>query len=214
MEPNHGSAALGREYPERALIAEQAAAAPVEERYADAPNRAVAYLFDSVLLAAASLVAATVASLVAGPVVRFETGGAVSVDRTMALVDGLLATALSAAYFAGSWTFFARTLGMRLIGSRISTEDGSPLRGRWALVRWAVLCGPLAVAAVATPYLPGVGDLAVDCLVVAWLAVLAASVARSRTKQGLHDRLTGSLLVKRTPVGRPPWSSEEEQPSS
>ena len=44
--------------------------------------------------------------------------------------------------------------------------------------------------------LPDAGDLLFDLPVVAWYAVLLVSVARSPTKQGLHDRAAGTAVVK------------------
>jgi uncharacterized RDD family membrane protein YckC len=201
---------LGERSDESAPLHGAGAKAPCEspvEHYADAPNRCAAFLADALLLAIVSFVAAMALSAAAGPVVRFQTGGTIAVDRGLALADGALATALSAAYFAWGWARRGRTPGMRLVGLRITSRAGSRLTAVTALRRWLVLCGPLAVSAVATPFLGGIGDLVVDLAVLAWYVVLLVSVARSPTKQGLHDRLSGSVLTKRFPSG--PWTPPE-----
>lgn len=207
------AARVGREaWGARTLPASFAApgSGAVELGFADAPNRLVAFAADAVVLALASFLAACAVSVLAGPVIRFERGGTIAVDRTLALVDGLLATALGAVYFTAAWSRLSRSVGLALVGCRISATGGARLPAHRALARWALLFGPLGAAGVSTPFLPGLGDAVVDLLVLVWLGAVLVTVARSPTKQGFHDRIAGSFVTKPLPAAAS-WPGEAEK---
>lgn len=171
--------------------------------YADAPNRAFALLLDAVFLTVIIFVAAIAVSLMIGPAVELDTGAesledGVTLDRTVAIVDAILSLLVSAGYFVGSWVRRGGTPGQRLVRLEVVTEaHGATLTAGSALVRWALLGAPFSLLAVLITALPGVGDLLLDLPVIAWYALLLITVVRSATKQGLHDRAAGTVVVKR-----------------
>ena len=170
--------------------------------YADVPNRAVALLIDLILLTVAAFVAATIVSVLGGPAVEFNTsagtvGDAVTLDRGIATVDAVLSLLISAVYFAGTWVVVGASPGQRLLGMRVGAEtDGAALTTRQALARWALLGAPFGVSAVLTTAFSGLGHTIFDLAVAAWYAVLLVTTSRSPTKQGLHDRVAGSVVAK------------------
>lgn len=185
---------------------------PGERYYADVPSRAFALLADMFLLSIAIFIAAIVVSVLIGPAVEFNStadsaGEAVTLDRGVAIVDAVISLVISAAYFAGSWVVLAASPGQRLMGMRLGAEaDGRALTRGQALLRWALLGAPFGVAAVLATALSGPADAIVKVATLAWYALLLITTARSPTKQGLHDRVPGTVVAKRaTPVdwGRP-----------
>lgn len=170
--------------------------------YADVPNRLAALGIDVVVLTALIFVAAIVVSVVIGPAVEFDTGAdvlddAVTLDRDVATVDAVLSLAISAAYFIGSWTLRPGTPGQRLIGMRVGcASDGSALSISRATGRWLLFGAPFGAAALLTTAAPELDDAIPDLVLVAWYTLLLVTIARSPTKQGLHDRLAGSVVAK------------------
>ena len=170
--------------------------------YADVPNRTAALLVDLILLTVAVFVAATIVSVLIGPAVKFNTsastvGDALTLDRGIATVDAVLSLLISAAYFAGTWVVLGASPGQRLLGMQVGTEaDGTALTTRQALARWALLGAPFGISALVTTAFSGLGHTILDLAMVAWYALLLVTTSRSPTKQGLHDRVAGSVVAK------------------
>lgn len=91
-------------------------------------------------------------------------------------VEGTLfalgALAWAALYWGSSWTGFARSPGMSLLGLRIVRSDGSPLDRRHALVR--LVAYPLGFLTL------GLGFL---------------GIVIGRTRQALYDRIADTAVV-------------------
>lgn len=166
---------------------------------ADAPNRAVAFAADALLLSAATFLGAALLSVVAGPAVAVDLNARerVSADQALLLTDVLLAAAISAVYFVAAWRSLGGSPGQRLLGIRLGNRDGSRLGLGRASLRWLLLAGPFPVVGLAALAVGGLGIVLVDVLALSWYVLLLVSVVRSATKQGLHDRLAGSIVVKR-----------------
>jgi len=173
-----------------------------ERYYADVPNRVLALLVDALLLTVAIFIAAIGVSVLIGPAVEFNStadslGDAVTLDRAVATIDALISLVISAAYFAGSWVVLAASPAQHLLGMRVgAAADGRPLTAKQALLRWALLGAPFGIAAVLTTALSGPVDAIVTVAMVAWYALLLITTARSPTKQGLHDRISGTVVAK------------------
>jgi uncharacterized RDD family membrane protein YckC len=167
--------------------------------FADAPNRLMAYLLDAVVLTVLAFVAAVVLSVLFGPVVTFDLTAApyVTVDRGLALANALVATAIGAAYFLVGWRRFGGTAGMRLLGIRIFALDGAAVGWGPGAVRWLFIGLPLANQAVVAVFAHGRADVLLYLLLLVWDALLGASIARDPRKRGIHDRVAGTVVVKR-----------------
>jgi uncharacterized RDD family membrane protein YckC len=110
---------------------------------------------------------------------------------TRFLLIGLLGAVVSAAYFGGLVAWQGRTLGQRAMGLFVvRAEDGGKLPVDRAFLRAVIFWGPGVVGLV-----PAVGSIAG---LIALIGLLSA--AWDQRKQGWHDKLGRSLVVKRVPL--------------
>ncbi len=167
--------------------------------YAGAAERLVAYVMDGVIVGILIYLAAFVLTRLIGPTVRYEAvGGVPSVvlDGTRAVVNAVVATAITAAYFAGSWLVLGGTPGQRLLAMRVQrAEDGGRLSVAQALIRWIVIGGPFGLVSALVVPVPLLGG-ALGLAFFAWFVVLLVTTARDRRKRGLQDRLAGSVVLR------------------
>lgn len=180
--------------------------------YADAPNRFLGYLIDAVVLTLLSFVGAVAISVVFGPVVSIDAGAAaqVRVDRGLALANAVLGTAISLVYFVASWRSFGGSPGQRLLRMRVAGTNGSVTLARWT-VRWGFLGAPIAVDGIVSALAPGWVVLVTSVGVALWFVLLLASIARSRTRQGWHDRAAGTIVTKALPQVAGPDAAPESE---
>jgi uncharacterized RDD family membrane protein YckC len=167
--------------------------------YADVPNRLIGYLVDAIVLTFLALVGAVVLSVLFGPVVTFDLSADpnVSVDTGLALADAVLSTAIGLVYFVGTWRRYRGSPGHRALGMRISAEDGGgSITVAQGVVRWLFIGLPLGVEATASVALEGRVDTLLLVALVAWYLVLSISTARDPRKQGIHDRVAGTVVTK------------------
>jgi uncharacterized RDD family membrane protein YckC len=152
--------------------------------HADVANRVVALFIDALLVFAAT---SALGLLVFGV---FGT-------ELLGLMLWLLVSCLlSAAYFVYSWSSVRATAGMKLLGLQIGHErDGRPVTREHALARWAMLGLPLVLAQSIGGSSEPVGAILATVGLV-WLLVLLYSIAMSPGKQGYHDRVARTVMVK------------------
>jgi uncharacterized RDD family membrane protein YckC len=107
------------------------------------------------------------------------------------VVLGLLGALLTALYFGGLVAWQGRTLGQRAMGLYVvRAEDGGRLTTYRAYLRAVIFWGPGILGS-----LPTVGSIAGLIQLIGLL-----SAAWDRRKQGWHDKLARSLVVKRAPL--------------
>jgi uncharacterized RDD family membrane protein YckC len=127
----------------------------------------------------------------AGPI------GSGTVERALLQV---FLVALLGAYFVWSWVRGGQTLAMRAWKLRVVRPDGGPIDARRALARFALAglaLGSGLVAALSLLRNPG--------SVAGWFAVLPAAAdlawaVGDRERQFLHDRLSGTRVVRIDPA--------------
>jgi len=183
--------------------------------YSEFPIRALAFALDVVLLWLVFQLLTQGRALI----VFFFTRDAPDGNDPALVWSGLVATiaialvTLVAIYF---WRVFRATPGQLLLGLFVvQRATGLPLSRRGATLRWLVLYAPLAFALSYTVLIdvvfrsdlirdmaPGGDPLIVAAaayfLPVLWYIVLGLSVlAERRRGRGLHDRLAGSVVVRR-----------------
>ena len=177
--------------------------------YADVPNRLVGIFLDGVILSLLIFLGAVALSAVFGPVVRFDLDNyTASVDDTLAVANAVAGLGIGGAYFVGSYTLLGASPGHRLLGMRLRDDTAArPVSLASAVVRWLLLAAPLGLAGVVTTI--AAADLLVNLAVAAWYLVLLVTTARSPAKQGVHDRLARTLMVKSArQVASPPPDPE------
>jgi hypothetical protein len=161
-------------------------------------RRSFAYLVDGVLVGAMIFAVAVLLTLVLGPTFRIDRSAGpprVTVDTTRAFANAVIATAISGAYFVGSWSRLGRSPGHRLLGLRVQDAgEGRHLPVRSAVVRWVAFGGPIGVVSLVAGGF--VGAAIPTFFGVIWLLALWLSTALARTNRGFHDRVSQSVVVR------------------
>jgi uncharacterized RDD family membrane protein YckC len=168
--------------------------------YAGFGARFGGYVLDSLLLVAIEAIISI--PFVISPIINFyrdhpfatgQSPPSLPADITgRFVVVGLIGAAFSALYFGGLVAWQGRTLGQRAVGAFVvRAEDGGPLPAERTLLRAVIFWGPGVIGVI-----PLLGSLA---SLVALIGLL--SVAWDPRKQGWHDKLGRSLVVKRVGVG-------------
>jgi hypothetical protein len=182
-----------------------APAVPVRQEIApglalsDTFPRVVAWIVDGFLLAIIYIVAGEILVAVgvspAVPPTPIDASGAIDYSAYFVYdpIGAVVTVVVSAAYFIGSWSGGRRaTLGQRLLRIQVGNAfDGRSLSLEQAIRRWFGLGEPISILGV----LPGLAGL-VGILWLGWALVLLITTATSPTKQGLHDRLAVSAVVR------------------
>lgn len=138
--------------------------------------RTAAFIVDACLLAIAMFVLLMPFGVPLGQVVELDTTFGRSFRLELDPTAGTVNTVLSLAYFVGLWAWRGQTLGMALFGLRVvRAEDGGRLHPLTAAIRYLMLLVSFAVL---------------------FLGVIA--VALDRHKQGWHDRLVRTVVVRPT----------------
>jgi uncharacterized RDD family membrane protein YckC len=176
--------------------------------------RLVAYALDALLLVVVIYVVALVLRAAIGPTIRFTDADGVPrvlVDRLHVVINAVAATLVAGAWFVGSWLRFGGTPGQRILGMRVVRVDGSGRLGPGQAVgRWLLLGTPLGLlSALLGP--PNALSFVLVMAIALWFALLYVSTARGRRKRGLHDRITGSVVVRRL-VARPAAETDRVPP--
>jgi len=161
-------------------------------------RRAGGFLVDFVLLALVSVALG----------VAFHVPG---IQTTTTIVAGETTTSLvlwnaglvwvvfaivSLGYAAGMWVASAATVGQRMLALHVYQAAGpQPLGFEPAVMLWATLWGVFAGLGACGGVAPAAAGV-LGLLQLGWLAVLIVTTIRSPTKQGFHDRLAESVVVR------------------
>lgn len=156
--------------------------------FSDTPSRVVAYFLDSIVIGVVNSIPLTLTG-------AFNVGYLTFPDRTAFVFAELIGFVLVFAYFVWFWSGGRRaTPGQRVFGIQVANAfDGQPLSTKQAIKRW-LGTGLWTGIAVLLPFL-AVGVATIVIGGVWWLVVLISTIA-SPTKQGIHDRLAGSAVVR------------------
>lgn len=170
----------------------QALVTPDGQRLGGRRRRVVAYLIDALLL----LIAFLAVRIAFGPPLDQTLDPGVSLAYSAVSVGSMLA------YQVGLWTGGRATVGMRLLGLRVvSAEDGGPVGVGSALRRWVVLEGVTqllsVVSLLAVALASGTADTIISLLIVGWPILLLATTTADERRQGLHDKIGRTYVVRR-----------------
>lgn len=120
-------------------------------------------------------------------------------DALLEYIASLMPPGKVIAYAVLIWAYFVlqetssaqATVGKRLLGIRVSTEDG----GRLSIAAASVRAWPMYLPTVAL--LAGLAGTAISSLIGLLGLVACLAVAFSARKQGLHDKMAGAFLTRR-----------------
>ena len=164
-------------------------AGPAGLVYADVPNRIIAYIIDIIILAVVNFIIGAI--LVA---VSFGTA-TIGLGWIVWIIVGL---AINAGYFIYTWTAMRGTIGMKVLGMQIGNAgDGKTMTMDQAIRRWIFVGGWVALVNLVTGTL-GVLGLLVALLALVYEIFLLYTTAQSPTKQGFHDIMAHTMVVKAT----------------
>ena len=175
-------------------------AGPAGLYYADVPNRAIAYIIDAVILGIVNLIVGAVLAAIGLNAFSVNLNastinGLLSYNPIVGLIQAVIFTAISGAYFIYTWTAMRGSVGQKVLGMQVgNAADGKTLTMDQALKRWLALGAPFGIAQALNP-LPGLGIL-IGLAAFIWFIALLVTTAQSPTKQGLHDRYAGTVVVK------------------
>ena len=168
----------------------------------DTAPRFIAYLLDGFLLGIVGAVIGGILGSVGWTPVEpppFDPYGPIDYNALFVAdpVGTVLTVVLSAVYFIGSWTGGRRgTPGQRLLKLQVGNAfDGRPLTFGQAIRRWLGLGEVIVLLAL----IPGFGGAA--GLWFLWAIILLITTATSQSKQGIHDRLANSAVVRPVNAG-------------
>ncbi|HEX7490109.1 MAG TPA: RDD family protein [Candidatus Limnocylindrales bacterium] len=148
-------------------------------------RRAVAYLLDCILVYGMWGLLDTAMTATFLP-----TGTGNYTERNLILI-GLAGGLFQLVYFAFSWKFFRATLGQRAMHLQVvQFTSGKAISWMDAVVRWAVIQGPFALATIVPLVARSVALPAAAC----WLAILFYSTQKDPNARGLHDRFVGTRV--------------------
>jgi uncharacterized RDD family membrane protein YckC len=173
-------------------VAEQREVAPGLVFSGTAP-RFVAYWIDAILL---GLVNGAISASI-GSGTTLTQGG--QLNWTIAdFVASVIGVAINGAYFVAFWSGGRRsTLGQMLLKIQVGNAfDGRPLSMEQAIRRWLGLGQFFGLFAVSVSALGIVFTLS-----LIWEVALFISTVTSPTKQGLHDRIANSAVVRPANAG-------------
>jgi hypothetical protein len=183
------------------MVNRQGVVGCVVDPLAGIARRSLAWIGDVALVTGLILLAVVVLRKAFGPTVTFHPeaslSNALQVDTAMVVLNATVATLLSASYFVISWAVLGGSPGQLVLGMRVRGESpGATLSLGQAITRWILLFPPFATLSVVTVRAPALGTL-IWAGAVAWYLVLLVTTSRSASRQGLHDRVTGSVVHQR-----------------
>ena len=119
------------------------------------------------------------------------TYGEPSEDSPLSSISNWVLFALGLLYFPGFWVWRGQTPGKVLMGAYIVKSDGSPMGIGTALLRYVtyITIFYTPIVFISNFYIHGALALA---LIVACFLI----VAMSMKKQGIHDRIAGTYVIK------------------
>jgi uncharacterized RDD family membrane protein YckC len=165
----------------------------------DTLPRVVAWFIDGILLSIIGAVIGSIVGVSTAVTTTFEspTSQVDYNDLFLATEWTIVGLVISALYFIGSWSGGRRaTLGQRVLKLQVGNAfDGRPLTLDQAIRRWLGL-GEFIWLIGFVPGLAGASSL-----YFLWALVLLITTAASPTKQGLHDRLANSAVVRPANAG-------------
>lgn len=170
-------------------------AGPAGFVYADVPNRAIAYIIDSILVGIVALILTGILAGIGLSTGSFDSALNFQVNFVGLIVSAIVGAALSAAYFVYTWTSMRGTIGMKVLGMQIGNSgDGKTLTMDQAVRRWLVIAAPGILAQVLF-VLPAIGTL-LGLVAFGWFIYLLWTTYSSPTKQGFHDKFANTMVVK------------------
>jgi uncharacterized RDD family membrane protein YckC len=195
QQPPPGGATGGMPSWTSNLTAQGTIQGPAGLALADVPNRVIASVIDFVILGIVGFIVGAIIHPILGD--RFTFFGSVigTVPSLFSsIVVAAIMAAVSAGYFIYTWLRMGgATVGMRLLKLNVrDAQTGGPITQQQAINRWLVFGAPYALSFL---YGWGIGIL-ISIGVLVWYVYLLITTAQSPTRQGFHDKYSGTVVAK------------------
>ena len=150
-------------------------------------RRVTAYLFDCALI---YMIFGLTESILA---MAFLPSSTAVIDERTFILLGLVGGFEQLVYFTTGWVVWQGTLAQKLMHLRVADATTGKSMG-WldAVVRWAVLQGPFALATIA----PEATRILVILAASSWAMFLLYTTSNSPDLRGLHDRFLNSRVTQ------------------
>ena len=169
-------------------------AGPAGLVYADVPNRIIAYIIDVIILAVVGIVV----NIVLGALGLGILNSALTLNFLGFVLVAVVSVVISAGYFIYTWTAMRGTVGMKVLGMQIgNAADGKTLTMDQAIRRWIFVGGWISLLNIVTTGLGALG-LLLALVGLVYEIYLLYTTAQSPTKQGFHDIMAHTMVVKAT----------------
>ena len=159
--------------------------------FADTYSRFAAYFLDGILLS----ILASLPPAILGLYDYSTAFPPEPMPRATYLGVSIFTLAVQAAYFLWFWTGGRRaTPGQRVFGIQVGNAfDGEPLTMAQAITRWLAMGWWLSLLPLLPFFAVAVASFAIQAV---WIVIVGISMIFSPTKQGIHDRIARSALVR------------------
>ena len=192
--PTPGAAPTFAQQAQQWKPAEVAAGPTAGIAYADLGIRIGAYIIDVVILVLVALLVNTILiAILIGSIFTVGTGAAVIGGLIILAINVLL----GAIYFIYTWTTMKASPGQRMLGlMTVNEADGAALSQNQAITRYLVMFAPGYIAALASNVIGGVVGLILSLAGLGWTIYLIYTTANDPKRQGYHDKMAKSVVVK------------------
>ena len=192
--PTPGAAPTFAQQAQQWKPAEVAAGPTAGIAYADLGIRIGAYLIDYIILIILAVIVNAVlfailfASLFAVGTGAFLIG---------ALIVVAINIVLGGVYFVYTWTTMKASPGQRVLGlMTVNEADGNALNQNQAITRYLVMFAPGFIAGMASNIIGGAVGLILSLVGLGWTIYLIYTTANDPKRQGYHDKMAKSVVVK------------------
>ncbi|WP_232666383.1 RDD family protein [Pseudonocardia sp. TRM90224] len=162
-------------------------------------ERLVARIIDSAIFLVVNAIISAIVFAVFGLLFATAGFGFYSTFSLVTLISWLLIGLVCGGYDFFMHARFGQTLGKMALNLRITTIDGRPLSQQTLLRRAALYPGSFAVVGLLAGFSWSAATLGI-LLVIGWSIADGVTVLTDeRTRQALHDRFAGTVVVKTPP---------------
>jgi uncharacterized RDD family membrane protein YckC len=162
--------------------------------YAELGIRIGAYIIDLIIL----IVIGIVVNLILGAILLatiFTVGSGIAVIGGLIIL--VINVILGGVYFVYTWTTMKASPGQRVLGlMTVSETDGAALTQNAAITRYLYMFAPGYVASLASNIIGGVIGLLLSLVGLGWTIYLIYTTANDPKRQGYHDKMAHSVVVK------------------
>jgi SAM-dependent methyltransferase/uncharacterized RDD family membrane protein YckC len=162
--------------------------------YAELGMRVGAYIIDLIILFIVGFIVNVIlATILFASLFTVGTG----IFVILGLVVLAINVVLAGVYFVYTWTTMKASPGQRMLGMMtVSEADGAALTQNAAITRYLYMFAPGYIGALASNVVGGIIGLLLSLVGLGWTIYLIYTTANDPKRQGYHDKMAHSVVVK------------------